>query len=98
MIINDRIRNMSDSEKMKYFLDKLTDDMPRIKKNEVIEQISKLSKGIEPSDFLEHFNLKGEYKAGENGRIDILDLSSGHGFIKVHRLNICKDVESIDLL
>lgn len=65
MIINDRIRNMSDSEKMKYFLNKLIDDMPRTKKEEIMVQISKLAKGVKPEEFLKKFDLKGEYDSAE---------------------------------
>ena len=65
MILNDRIRNMNDSEKMKYLLSKLIDDMPRTKRDEILQQISKLSKGTEPADFLTKFNLKGTYDDGK---------------------------------
>ena len=65
MIINDRVRNMSDAEKMKHYLDRLTDDLSRVTKDEIIEQVSKLAKGVEPSEFLKTFNLKGEYKEGK---------------------------------
>ena len=67
MILNDRIRNMNDSEKMKYLLSKLTEDMPRTKRDELLQQISKLSKGTEPSEFLTKFNLKGTYDDGKTG-------------------------------
>lgn len=66
MIINDRIRNMNKSEKMKYFLTRLLEDLPRTTKDEIIEQISKMSKGIDPADFLKEFNLKGEYNSTED--------------------------------
>ena len=65
MIINDRIRNMDKSEKMKYLLTRLLDDLPRTTKDEIIEQISRMSKGIDPADFLKEFNLKGEYDSAE---------------------------------
>lgn len=91
MIINDRMRNMTDSEKMKYYLTRLTDDLPRTAKDEIIEQISKLAKGTEPADFLKKFDLKGEYNSAEyiNGQKGVdktpyirVDLDDGR-FIKI---------------
>jgi hypothetical protein len=61
MIINDRVRKMTPPEKMKHLFELLVTDLPRTKKNEIVEEISKMSKGVKPEDFLETFQLKGEY-------------------------------------
>ena len=65
MIINDRVRNMNKSEKMKYLLNRLLEDLPRTTKDEIVEQISKMAKGVDPANFLKEFNLKGEYDSAE---------------------------------
>lgn len=67
MITNDRVRNMTPSEKMKDLLTRLTDDLPRTAKDKIIEEISKLAKGTDPAEFLKKFNLEGTYDAGTNG-------------------------------
>ena len=61
MITDDHVRNMSDPEKMKYLLKKLLDDMPKMKRVEVLETISRMARGVKPEDFLSTFQLDGEY-------------------------------------
>lgn len=61
MIINDKIRKMSDVEKMHYFLKKIVDN--GIDSNitkECIKNISELAKGIPTKDFLSAFELTGQ--------------------------------------
>lgn len=61
MIITDKIRNMSEPEKMKYFLNKLITLDPHTRAaKEVITIISDLAKGVPIDQFLTKFELTGK--------------------------------------
>ena len=60
-IMNDKIRNMTSPQKMKYFLTKLADPtLSKHQKEDIALQVTVLAKDVRLDKFLDTFELKGE--------------------------------------
>lgn len=62
MILSNKIRKMSDPEKMQYFLEKVVDMDPNTRQaRELLMEITALAKDTPVNQFLEKFQLEGSF-------------------------------------
>jgi hypothetical protein len=61
MILTDKIRNMSDGEKIVYFLKKVVENGHNRNSEELLQEVSKIMQGVPVDQVLEKFNLEGEF-------------------------------------
>ena len=76
--MSDRIRNMNDAQKMKYFLTKLANPaIPKSQKDDIILSVSKLAKDVTLDKFLDKFELKGTFNREHTPFTLTVDLEPG---------------------
>ena len=82
--MSDRIRNMTDAQKMKYFLTKLANPgIPQSQKEDIIISVSELAKDVSLDEFLSKFELKGTFDKEHTPITLTVELDAGLTFTMV---------------
>ena len=96
MIINDKIRKMSDSEKIVYFLQKIQENGHNRSGEEMLKEITKIIAGTPLDQVIDKFGLKGKIVEGTKDKPTTLSIELPNGATFDIEVNIQDKKDFID--